>query len=86
MFHSSSYSGNIWEDDDGDDEPIVSRTASHSVQDLRKQQNRILDNQNEGLEALSKVIARQKNLALQIGDEVDVQNGMTLSVLKFGLF
>lgn len=30
--------------------------------------------QDQGLEALSKVISRQKNIALTISDEVDVQN------------
>lgn len=31
--------------------------------------------QDQGLEALSEVIARQKNMALDIGNEVDSQNG-----------
>lgn len=75
LFRTSPYVGNsIWEDDDDDVEPIHSSNRQ-SVQDLRKQQTQILDDQNEGLEALSKVISRQKDLALRIGDEVDVQNG-----------
>lgn len=70
----------LWEDDD--DEPMIdtkpssSKGKNYSVDDLRKQQTKILEDQNEGLEALSKVISRQKNLALRIGDEVDDQNGM----------
>lgn len=74
--------GNLNDDDDDDDEPIAdfrpkpSSSYEPTVDDLRKQQNRILDDQNEGLEALSKVISRQKNLALRIGDEFDEQNGL----------
>lgn len=71
------------DDDDDDDEPIADfrpkPLASYqpaTVDDIRKQQNRILDDQNEGLEALSKVISRQKNLAIRIGDEFDDQNGL----------
>lgn len=72
----------LWEDDDvdDDDEAMVdvkpSGNKKYSVQDLRKQQTKILEDQNEGLENLSKVISRQKHLALKIGDEVDEQNGM----------
>lgn len=76
-----SYWHGDYEDDDDDDEPIAdfrpkpSSAIEPTVDDLRKQQNRILDDQNEGLEALSKVISRQKNLARRIGDEFDEQNG-----------
>lgn len=81
LFRQSAYAGgSIWEDDDGDDLPIVTQNAS--VHDLRKQQTRILEDQNEGLEALSKVISRQKDIALRIGDEVDVQNGMLTYILR----
>lgn len=71
----------INDDDDDDDEPIAdfrpkpSSSYQPTVDDLRKQQNRILEDQNEGLEALSQVISRQKHLALRIGDEFDDQNG-----------
>lgn len=79
------------DDDDDDDEPIADFRPKPSsfeptVDDLRKHQNRILDNQNEGLEALSKVISRQKNLALRIGDEFDEQNGLFLFYCVFFLF
>lgn len=79
LFRSSPYvaSGSkLWDDDDDDDAPIQAVGNHTSVHDLRRQQTRILEDQNEGLEQLSKVIARQKNLALRIGDEVEVQNGM----------
>lgn len=68
-------------DDDDDDEPLAgfrpqsSSSREPTVDDLRKQQSQILENQNEGLEALSKVISRQKHLAIRIGDEFDGQNG-----------
>lgn len=79
LFRSSPYvtSGSkLWDDEDDDDDAPIQAVGNHtSVHDLRRQQTRILDDQNEGLEQLSKVIARQKNLALRIGDEVEVQNG-----------
>lgn len=70
-------SSSLWDDDD-DDVPIIHSepsTNQQSVQSLRQQQIRILDDQNQGLESLSKIISRQKDLALKIGDEVDQQNG-----------
>lgn len=79
----SYWQGEI-EDDNDDDEPIAdfqpknSASREPTVDDLRKQQTRILDDQNEGLETLSKVISRQKHLALRIGDEFDEQNGLFL--------
>lgn len=45
-----------------------------SVDDIRKQQKRVIEQQDQGLEALSSVIARQKQLAYAIGDETDLQN------------
>lgn len=71
----------LFDDDDDDDEPIVdymsmnSSSQPQTVDDIRKQQNHILENQDDGLEALSKVISRQKHLALRIGDEFEEQNG-----------
>lgn len=78
LFQSSGPSNSIWENDDDDYSNVRSFGGgkNYSVGDLRKQQVKILDDQNEGLAALSKVIARQKSLALQIGDEVEVQNGL----------
>lgn len=65
----------LWDDDDDDEAPIHSTRNVTSVLDLRRQQTDILENQNEGLEQLSRVIARQRDLALRIGDEVEIQNG-----------
>uniref|UniRef100_A0A1B0CP58 t-SNARE coiled-coil homology domain-containing protein n=1 Tax=Lutzomyia longipalpis TaxID=7200 RepID=A0A1B0CP58_LUTLO len=61
----------LW-DDEEDDQMLD--TSTYSVKDLRQQQAQILEDQNQGLEALSKVISRQKDLALRIGDEVETQN------------
>ncbi|XP_055608175.1 syntaxin-8 [Uranotaenia lowii] len=61
-------------DDDDDDPALIRPESSYTVQDLRSQQTRILEDQNQGLEALSKVISRQKVLASQIGEEVDRHN------------
>lgn len=61
-------------DDDDDDAALIRPESSYTVTDLRAQQTRILEDQNEGLEALSKVISRQKVLASQIGTEVDLHN------------
>jgi hypothetical protein len=38
-------------------------------------QNVYISDQEQGLEALSKVISRQKEIAETIGNEVDLQNG-----------
>ncbi|ETN64271.1 syntaxin-8 [Anopheles darlingi] len=60
---------------DEDDVPaLIPSQSSYTVADLRAQQTRILEDQNEGLDALSKVIARQKQLATRIGGEVDLHN------------
>lgn len=61
-------------DDDDDDPALIKPESSYTVADLRAQQTRILEDQNEGLEALSKVISRQKELATRIGGEVDRHN------------
>ncbi|KAL3875536.1 hypothetical protein ACJMK2_033480 [Sinanodonta woodiana] len=41
---------------------------------IRDQQQQIIQEQDQGLEALSGVISRQKQIALDIGNEVDDQN------------
>ncbi|GAB0100243.1 syntaxin-8 [Sergentomyia squamirostris] len=62
----------LW--DDEEDDKMLTTTNNYSTGDLRRQHVQILENQNEGLEQLSKVISRQKELALRIGDEVEGQN------------
>ncbi|XP_053664751.1 syntaxin-8 [Anopheles marshallii] len=72
---SSNRSRGAFADDDDDDEPaLIPSQSNYTVADLRSQQTRILEDQNEGLEALSQVIARQKELATRIGGEVDRHN------------
>ncbi|XP_059609243.1 syntaxin-8 [Phlebotomus argentipes] len=61
----------LW--DDEEDDPMLD-TSTYSTGDLRRQQTQMLEDQDQGLEALSKVISRQKDLALRIGDEVEAQN------------
>lgn len=65
----------LWEGDD-DDEPLNDNSAS--VEQIKAQQNRLIEQQNTGLDSLSKVISRQKELAMRIGEEVDVHHGKKL--------
>jgi len=58
-----------WGDSDEDD-----YTRDMSVPQIKQQQYQALEEQDRGLEALSHVISRQKNLAQVIGNEVDYQN------------
>ncbi|XP_014665701.1 PREDICTED: syntaxin-8-like [Priapulus caudatus] len=44
------------------------------VSDILQQQQQAIREQDQGLEALAKVISRQKNMAHTIGHEVDYQN------------
>lgn len=81
LFSKTSYWQGDNEEEDDDEPlggPIQSQSSNvykaKSVDELRRQQNKILEHQDEGLEALSKVISRQKSLAQRIGDEVDEQN------------
>ncbi|XP_060815697.1 syntaxin-8 [Bombus pascuorum] len=60
-----------WAADDDDDKPIDTQIC---VVDLMTQQDRILEEQNKGLEDLCKVIARQKQIGQTISNEVDHQN------------
>lgn len=64
----------LFENDDDSDDPPIIVDDNVTVTDLRKQQSELLNDQNRGLEALSQVISRQKQLAIQIGDEVETQN------------
>lgn len=70
-------------DDDDDDAALIKPESSYTVADLRSQQTRILEDQNEGLDTLAKVISRQKVLASQIGTEVDLHNGSLLNDLSY---
>lgn len=54
------------------DEPEVFRDMSNT--DLQQQQQSVIHEQDRGLEALSHVVSRQKQMAIDIGNEVDDQN------------
>ena len=54
------------------DEPDDFQGISNT--DIRQQQQSIIEQQDKGLESLSHVITRQKQMAIDIGDEVDSQN------------
>uniref|UniRef100_A0A182QCS3 t-SNARE coiled-coil homology domain-containing protein n=1 Tax=Anopheles farauti TaxID=69004 RepID=A0A182QCS3_9DIPT len=74
LFGTDSRTRSVAFADDDDDPALIPSQSSYSVADLRSQQTRILEDQNQGLEALSQVIARQKVLATRIGGEVDRHN------------
>ncbi|VDI46506.1 syntaxin-8-like [Mytilus galloprovincialis] len=54
------------------DEPEDFQGRSNT--EVRTQQQQIIQQQDRGLESLSHVITRQKQMAIDIGDEVDSQN------------
>ncbi|XP_033209690.1 syntaxin-8 [Belonocnema kinseyi] len=60
-----------WGIDDDDDQPLDIQV---SVTDLKSEQKRLLEEQEQGLEELSKVISRQKQIAHTIHSEVDLHN------------
>lgn len=55
-----------------DDDPILNSDVPVEV--FRQEQQQIIRQQDDSLESLSKVISRQKNIAIRIGNEVDTQN------------
>lgn len=63
---------NLWEGDD-EDEPILDSTQN--VSNYRERKVEILNQQDEQLDNLAKVISRQKNIAIRIGEEVETHNG-----------
>lgn len=85
LFHKQG--GSLWDDgdDDADDSLIQNPQQSfnssgraQTVAELRQQQSQLLDDQDAGLDNLSKILSRQKQLAIRIGDEVETQNGIIL--------
>ncbi|XP_063717860.1 syntaxin-8-like [Symsagittifera roscoffensis] len=47
-----------------------------SVDELRNDQERVIEEQDRGLDAISQSLARTKRMATAIGDEVDDQNDL----------
>ncbi|XP_065221475.1 syntaxin-8 [Planococcus citri] len=59
----------------GDDDAILPENPTMAdMAQLRLQQRSMMEEQDAGLEELSKTISRQKNIAIKIGDEVNVHN------------
>lgn len=73
LFESAGRNKKIFDDDD-EDEPILNTAP---IETLRSEQTQIIKEQDKGLENLSQVISRQKQLAMKIGNEV---------ILIFGVF
>ncbi|CAH0388029.1 unnamed protein product [Bemisia tabaci] len=62
------------DDDDRPNRPLLAQSSEWTIDDLRAQQRRIVEVQDEGLENLSKVISRQKEIVVSINSEVDLHN------------
>uniref|UniRef100_A0A336KJH2 CSON011524 protein n=1 Tax=Culicoides sonorensis TaxID=179676 RepID=A0A336KJH2_CULSO len=75
-------SGSYWQTYHDDDEPIAGQSDREAllknvtVQKIKEQNARVLKEQDEGLESLSKIISRQKDIATRIYDEVENQNDL----------
>ncbi|XP_058797530.1 syntaxin-8-like [Phymastichus coffea] len=59
---------------DDNEEPLIDIGDRPSVSDLKAQKQHLLQQQEEGLEQLSKIISRQKQIAQTIHTEVDYHN------------
>lgn len=57
-----------------DDQLLTGNDGDLTVTDIKSQTSRMLEEQERGLENLSEIIARQKNIAQNISSEVDIQN------------
>lgn len=74
--------GSLWQNHDDDDEPITGSSdreallSNVSIRKMREQNAKVLKEQDEGLESLSKIISRQKDIATRIYDEVENQSGV----------
>ncbi|XP_051176573.1 syntaxin-8 [Leptopilina boulardi] len=60
-----------WAIDEDDDRPL---DVHVTIEDIQSQKKRLMEEQERGLEELSKVITRQKHIAQAIHSEVDQQN------------
>ncbi|MED6260446.1 hypothetical protein ATANTOWER_018505 [Ataeniobius toweri] len=57
-------------------------TKGLSFGEIKQQQQRIIDAQDAGLDALAAVISRQKTMGQEIGNELDEQNAQNVAVLE----
>uniref|UniRef100_A0A1B6ERL7 t-SNARE coiled-coil homology domain-containing protein n=1 Tax=Cuerna arida TaxID=1464854 RepID=A0A1B6ERL7_9HEMI len=70
-----------WASDDDDDavsQPLLQETNEQ----IRQQHQQLLQEQEDGLERLSRVISRQKDIAVTIGNEVDFQNELVDNIAE----
>ncbi|XP_023304818.2 syntaxin-8 [Lucilia cuprina] len=67
----SSSSAAVASGEDSDAAPIID---AHDIQTLKQQQISMLEEQNKGLDTLSQTLSRQRQLATQLGQEVEDQN------------
>lgn len=70
-------SGSAWQDQDlGPGHSNSSRNTALDVEALKQKKTEMLAQQNEGLEVLSATLSRQRQLATQLGNEVEDQNNI----------
>ncbi|EDV52067.1 syntaxin-8 [Drosophila erecta] len=70
-------SGSAWQDQDlVSGQSNSSRNTALDVEALKQRKIEMLAQQNEGLEVLSATLSRQRQLATQLGNEVDDQNNI----------
>lgn len=69
---SPSSSAMVWQDDN-----IHQNIHKENLlqPQIKEKQSKMIQEQDEGLEILSKIISRQKNIATRIHEEVQIQNG-----------
>lgn len=69
----AQFSGSVWQNA-GETAAAPSRPTD--VESLKRMQAEILEEQNRGLEALSRTIGRQRDMAIVVGNEVETQNNI----------
>lgn len=62
----------VWQDENRTSNINKENSLQHQ---LKEQHNKIIQEQDKGLENLCKIISRQKNIAIRIHEEVQTQNG-----------
>lgn len=71
---ATSSSGSAWQDQDLLPGQSSSRDAPMDAEALKQRKMEMLAQQDQGLEALSVTLSRQRELATQLGNEVEDQN------------
>jgi syntaxin 8 len=70
LFEASGRNPRLFDDDE--DEAILDDNTS--IETMQTEKEKILVEQDKGLDNLAKAIARQKNIAIKIGSEIEDQN------------